>query len=177
MPSQLYIINDHGLGKVIYFNSHAVDYMDKTNMTDHQGGFAVIIRTSPITHIPRFASFNKDYLTLRDTTHTILRCADGSHGIIELSVAAPFPSLAQARNGMTMSSTSGQDVITIIIRSVTEQKNWRGVECELKSFLNAIAGEDDGLADPLGALRDVAIIQAALNSQGKLVDLDALISQ
>lgn len=99
---------------------------------------------------------------------------------------------------MTVTGTSGwlsvtqrQDFITITIRSLTEvdgglgsekgevieEKNWRGVECELKSFCNAIVGEDDGLGDPSGALRDVAIIQAALTSQGMLVDLDKLISR
>ncbi|KZP29864.1 oxidoreductase family protein [Athelia psychrophila] len=211
-------IRDGKIGKVICFSSRVVDYIDKTspcylapwrNIPDHQGGFVLdigvhsaavlrVILPSPITHISGFASLNKDYLAPHDTIHTIMRCADGSQGIFELSFAAPFPSLTQAGNGVTVTGTCGwllvtqnQDVITTTIRSMTkvdgelesekeeviEEKNWRGVECELKSFLNVIAGEDDGLGNPLGALRDVAIIQAALNSQGKLVDLDKLISQ
>ncbi|KAH7909373.1 hypothetical protein BJ138DRAFT_1102720 [Hygrophoropsis aurantiaca] len=43
----------------------------------------------------------------------------------------------------------------------------RGVETGLVSFFAAVLeGKDGGFGDPLGALKDVAIIQAALNSDG-----------
>lgn len=51
----------------------------------------------------------------------------------------------------------------------------KGVEAEVASFVKAIQGEDDGFGAPLGALRDVAIIQASLNSEGKVVDLEKLV--
>ena len=52
----------------------------------------------------------------------------------------------------------------------------QGVQRELESFFAATKGADDGLGDPLGALRDVAFIQAGLDSNGTLVDLEKLIS-
>jgi len=51
----------------------------------------------------------------------------------------------------------------------------KGVDVEMASFVKAIQGEDDGFGAPLGALRDVAIIQASLNSEGKVVDLEKLL--
>ncbi|KAI0073535.1 oxidoreductase family protein [Panus rudis PR-1116 ss-1] len=53
----------------------------------------------------------------------------------------------------------------------------QGVELELKSFFAAIAGKDDGFGSPLGALKDVAFIQAGLNSNGQPVDLVKLVQQ
>ena len=53
----------------------------------------------------------------------------------------------------------------------------RGVEAEWESFFAAIKGEkDDGLGSPRAALADVAIVEAALTSQGELIDLVKLIS-
>ena len=51
----------------------------------------------------------------------------------------------------------------------------RGVEAEIESFLHAINGHDDGLGNPSAALKDVAIIQAALTSEGVVVDLEKLV--
>ena len=53
----------------------------------------------------------------------------------------------------------------------------KGVIAEQESFFDAINGNDDGLkfGDPFGTLEDVAFIQAALNSNGKLVDLTKLV--
>ena len=48
---------------------------------------------------------------------------------------------------------------------------------EVQSFLNAIKGTDDGLNSPLQTLLDVAVIQAALSSEGEPVDLDKLIRE
>ena len=46
---------------------------------------------------------------------------------------------------------------------------------EVASFLDAIDGKDDGYGQPKDALKDVAFIQAALNSDGKPVDLVKLV--
>jgi hypothetical protein len=51
-----------------------------------------------------------------------------------------------------------------------------GVVSEFASFFDAINGKDElGLGDPFAALSDVAFIEAALNSHGKLVDLTKLL--
>lgn len=53
---------------------------------------------------------------------------------------------------------------------------WKGVEVELASFFDAFHGaKSDPLGDPTGALRDVAFIEAALNSEGNLVSLIDLV--
>jgi len=51
----------------------------------------------------------------------------------------------------------------------------KGVEMEQASFFMALEGKDDGLGSPIGALKDVAVIEAALTSDGKLVDLQQLL--
>jgi len=52
----------------------------------------------------------------------------------------------------------------------------KGVEAELRSFFDAIEGKDElKIGDPLGALQDVAFIQAGLNSGGSSVDLVELV--
>lgn len=50
-----------------------------------------------------------------------------------------------------------------------------GVRAEFASFVERLHGTDDGLGDPVGALRDVAFIQAALNSNGDAVSLTDLV--
>ncbi|KAF8991975.1 hypothetical protein BDQ17DRAFT_1401834 [Cyathus striatus] len=52
-----------------------------------------------------------------------------------------------------------------------------GVSEELRSFFDIIKGKNDGLnlGEPENALWDVALVQAALNSGGALVDLDELL--
>lgn len=59
---------------------------------------------------------------------------------------------------------------------VLEERS-QGVEEELKRFFAAIAGNDDGFGDPFEALKDVAIVQAGLNSNGNPVDLVKLVQQ
>ncbi|TFY64793.1 hypothetical protein EVJ58_g2367, partial [Rhodofomes roseus] len=49
-----------------------------------------------------------------------------------------------------------------------------GVPNELQFLVNAINGSDNGLGTPLGALRDVAFIEAALNSKGSPIDVEKL---
>lgn len=142
-----------------------------------------------------------------DTINVVLKAADGSHGILELTFAAPTQSRTKEGNGTIITGDSGwlsvnqasvqdastasqKSVLRTTIRSVVEvdgkpstekeeviDEPVRGVEEEFSSFFKAIQGQnDDGLGDPAGALQDVALIQAALNSDGQLVDLQALVS-
>ncbi|KAF8810440.1 NAD(P)-binding protein [Phlegmacium glaucopus] len=55
----------------------------------------------------------------------------------------------------------------------------KGILTEFTSFFDAISGKDDGLGlgDPLSALGDVAFIEAALNSNGELVDLTKMLQE
>lgn len=162
---------------------------------------------SALTHLSGFASLNKDYLKPHDTINAVLKAADGSHGMYELTFAAPTESLTKQGNGMTVTGSSGwlfltravvQDagtaspkpVIRTTIHSISQEDGKlgpekeevidepaSGVETELRSFFAAINGSDDGLGNPAEALKDVAFIQAALNSEGELVDLEKLFSQ
>jgi len=174
----------------------------------HSAASLRVLLPSPLTHLSGFASLNKDYLKPQDTINAVLKAADGSHGIFELTSAAPTKSRCEqgGGNGMivtghlgwlsvnhaTVQDSSGSQisVVRITIKSITEvdgppgsekeeiiDEPKRGVETELKSFFAAIQGNDDGLGDPAEALKDVAFIQAALNSEGQSVDLGKLISQ
>lgn len=110
-----------------------------------------------------------------------------------------------AGNGISITGTNGwiwvdqtkitnpfgdeENVFRITIKAVVRNKDGedvgetedvihervRGVELELRSFFQAIGGTDDGFGSPLEALKDVAFIQAALNSDGNPVDLVALV--
>ncbi|KAG8750380.1 hypothetical protein FRC14_000601 [Serendipita sp. 396] len=50
-----------------------------------------------------------------------------------------------------------------------------GVEMELANFARHLGGDDDGLGSPVGALKDVAIIQAGLDSNGHTINLQNLV--
>jgi len=52
-----------------------------------------------------------------------------------------------------------------------------GVRKEIEYFVKAIQGDADKNGEPRGALRDVAIIQAALTSNGHLVDIGKLVQE
>ncbi|KIJ64973.1 hypothetical protein HYDPIDRAFT_111692 [Hydnomerulius pinastri MD-312] len=217
------------IGKVIFFSMRAVNYIDQDSkwyktpwrtIPDYQGGFLLdggvhsaaalrVMLPSAMTHLSGFASLNVEWLAPHDTINTIIKSADGSHGIFELSFGAPTSSRTSIGNGTIITGTDGyltvgqtkvkdpvtggdKSVFRIVIKSVTRDADGkpgpekeevidepvRGVELELASFFAAaLEGKDDGLGSPLGALRDVAIIEAALNSDGKSIDLEKLVSQ
>lgn len=150
-----------------------------------------------ITHLCGFASLTREHLVPHDTTHAVLKCADagseaGAHGILELSFAgAPGSGVA---NGISVTGTKGWLGITsaaskirVAVRmheqeeEVTEYPQ-SGVEAELVAFFDAITNVKQGaegsntLGDPSGALWDVALVEATLNSGGGQVDLDALLN-
>jgi len=155
-----------------------------------------------LTHLSGFASLNKDYLKPHDTIHAIVKAGDHFHGTAELTWAFPTQTRPQA-DGFVVTGTDGwlsvnqinkpgasAPVLRILVKSVhkpegkpEEEKEEiidvpsKGVVAELSSFFDKISGKDDGLGlgDPLAALGDVAFIQAALNSNGELVDLVKLL--
>lgn len=216
------------IGKVTFFSSHTVNFIDKDSkwyntpwrtVPDYQGGFLLdggvhfvaalrVILPSAMTHLSGFASLNKEWLAPHDTINAIIKNADNSHGIYELTFAAPSPSRSDAGRGIIITGTDGwlqvqetlahdlihnveKRIFRITIKSATRDANGklgpekeevidepiRGVELEQASFFAALDGKDDGLGSPLGALRDVAVIEAALTSNGELIDLEKLISQ
>ncbi|KAG2124879.1 hypothetical protein DEU56DRAFT_963199 [Suillus clintonianus] len=216
------------IGKVTFFSSRAVNFTDRGTkwytsawrlFPEHQGGFVLdtgvhsaaalrVILPSAMTHLSGFASLNKQILAPHDTINTIIKNADGSHGIFELSFAAPSLSRCDLERGIIITGTDGwlkvqQTMVRDLIRNVEEpgfrvtiksatrgangvlgpekeeviDEPFRGVELEQASFFVALAGKDDGLGSPLGALKDVAVLEAALTSGGELVDLEKLISQ
>ncbi|KAF8840141.1 NAD(P)-binding protein [Paxillus ammoniavirescens] len=217
------------IGKVIFFSLRAVSCIDQDSkwyktpwrtIPDYQGGFLLdggvhsvaalrVILPSPMAYLSGFASLNVEWLEPQDTINAIIKSADGSHGIFELSFGAPTPSRESVGNGIVITGTDGfltvnrtevRDPITgnnksifrLTIKSATrgtdgkpgsEQEEVidepvRGVELELAGFFAAVLeGKDDGLGSPMGALQDVAVIEAALNSGGKLVDLEKLVSR
>lgn len=167
-----------------------------------------VILPSEMTHMSGFASLNKEWLVPHDTINTIIKNADGSHGIFELSFAAPSPSRSDAGRGIVITGTDGwlevqqtlardlirnveKPIFRVTIKSATRDADGvlgpekeevidepiRGVELEQASFFAALDGKDDGLGSPLGTLKDVAVIEAALTSGGELIDLEKLISQ
>jgi predicted dehydrogenase len=142
---------------------------------------------------------NKDYLKPHDTIHTVAKAGDHFHGIVEMTFASPTSSSPQADEFVVTGTDGwlsvnevdipGEDasVTRITVKSVVKAEGKpeeekediidvpgsKGVQVELQSFFDAIAGKNDGLGlgDPQAALGDVAFIQAALNSDGEVVDL------
>ena len=167
--------------------------------------FSAVLRVvlpHPLTHLSGFASLNKDYLFPHDTINAIAKAGNNFHGIIEITHASPTKSFPQG-DSLVITGTEGwlsvnvankpgtQDkFLRTVIKSVVKvdgkpdeekeeviEKRLSGIEVEFASFFNAISGKDDGLefGEPFSALGDVAFIQAALNSNGELVDLTKLL--
>ncbi|KAF5350496.1 hypothetical protein D9756_008497 [Leucocoprinus leucothites] len=150
----------------------------------------------PLTALSGFASLNKSYLAPHDTVHTIVQAGPDIKGTAELTWASPTKS-RPVSDGFVISGTKGwisvnqvSGVIRVAVHSVVKaadgsedekqeiiEEKSIGVQAELESFFAVIQGKDDGkeLGDPLAALGDVAFFQAALNSQGNLIDLTQLL--
>ncbi|TFK65538.1 oxidoreductase family protein [Pluteus cervinus] len=153
-----------------------------------------------LTHLSGFASLNKDYLAPHDTIHAIVKADSQFHGTVELTWANPTSSRSTA-DGFVITGTDGwltvdhswqpKPVFRVVITSVVKAEGEpereveeviehpiNGVAEEIGSFFRAIGGQNEAgfnLGDPLEALRDVAFIQAGLNSNGQLVDLIDLV--
>lgn len=135
-----------------------------------------------------------------DTINAVVRAGSHFHGTVELTWASPTQTrpiadafVVTGTDGwlsVNQTSVAGSSILRVKITSVvkvegqpdTEKEEIieapaTGVETELASFFDTVLGKDDGLGlgDPLGALRDVAFIEAGLNSDGNLVDLMQLV--
>lgn len=155
-----------------------------------------------ITHLSGFASLNKEYLKPHDTIDVIARAGSHFHGTVALTFASPTPSppvydsfiITGTKGWLSVNqvTVAGVPVLRVIIKSVSSmdsksnkeieeiiEEPVKGVQVELGSFFNVISGklEESALGEPLGALRDVSFIQAALNSGGNLVDLADLVPE
>ena len=150
---------------------------------------------SPMTHLTGFASLNIDWLLPTDTVTALIKTEDGAFGTFEISFAAPISSLRLKKAGIVITGSKGWVEIgnatngkgVGVIRTTvhlpgkdnqndeieTIDEPSCGVEKEIESFVNFIVGNDDGngWGEPREALKDVALIQATLNSNGVLVDL------
>ncbi|KAG6919063.1 hypothetical protein DXG01_009316 [Tephrocybe rancida] len=151
---------------------------------------------SRITHLTGFASLNREFLAPHDTINAAVRAGTDFHGTAELTFAAPTKS-RPVTDGYVITGTQGWisvnfgSVVRVVVKSVAKTEDGsvedekeevieepsRGVERELEAFFGVIEGKEGALAigDPLEALRDVAFIQASLNSNGALVDLIDLV--
>jgi len=155
-----------------------------------------------LTHLSAFASLNKDYLKPHDTIQAITKAGDKFHGIVEITFASPTKSRPEG-DRLVITGSSGwlsvnqiskpgttKTFLRVVIKSVVKVKGKpdeekeevieeaeRGIVVEFQSFFNAINGKNDGdgLGDPFSALGDVAFIEAALNSNGELVDLTKML--
>ncbi|KZV69597.1 oxidoreductase family protein [Peniophora sp. CONT] len=163
---------------------------------DYQGGFLLdggvhnaavlrVILPSPLVSLTGYAALHREFLAPHDTIHAVARTANGASGTFELTFAAPSSELS-ATNGYTIigskgflhvRTADGKHNIEVHVNDAeteTMEITLGGVEEELKSFLKAAGGEDDGTQDPRSALKDLAFIEAALTSDGSAVDLSAL---
>lgn len=143
-----------------------------------------------MTALSSFASLHRPQLPPHDTIHAVVSLADSkAHGIVELSFGAPLPSRAAVDGqGLIITGTSGwiniynfnkesERYIKVELYEEGKEKQEfedkvQGVEREVENFVKLVAGKgDSGFGIPEGALSDVSFIEAALNSQGKLVQL------
>ncbi|KAF7308307.1 GFO-IDH-MocA domain-containing protein [Mycena chlorophos] len=155
---------------------------------------------NPLTHLSAYASSNFDYLKPHDTINAVVQSAGNFHGIVELSFGAPTAANPVADQyiitggegwlTVNMKHTAGKSVLRIHLRRVVrdhEGKRVReeeetmdlpgtGVKSEFESFFEKIEGKETmDVGDPVQALKDVAFIQAGLNSEGVSIDLEKLV--
>ena len=164
-----------------------------------------VMLPSPFTTVVGFASLSKSWLAPHDTIHTVIKSADGSHGLVEMTFGAPTESRSKlAPKGITITGEKGfifvnqvqvedggppRGVNRVSIKTIKRDKDGKdigeeeevsdhssdGVPQEIGRFVKAVKGEDDGMGNPRNALLDVAFIQAALTSNGAPVDMVKLV--
>lgn len=157
-----------------------------------------------LTYLSAFSSLKKDYLLPEDTINAIIKSKGGADGVFELGFGCPGKGrssdnttiITGSKGWLTVGGAQVKEggstinVTRITITTVKTDKDdvdleesvetidevQRGVEAEIESFCQAISGKDDGLGAPFEALKDVAIIEAAIKSQGNLIDLKKYVS-
>ncbi|KDQ61926.1 hypothetical protein JAAARDRAFT_190638 [Jaapia argillacea MUCL 33604] len=159
----------------------------------------------PLSKLSAFSALHKSWLLPHDTINAVIRCSTAAsteassapQGTYNLTFAAPSSSAGKS-NGYTIIGTTGFLIIdklqssiritltTVKVDPVTgkdlgeEVEVWEekqcGVKMELREFLGAVRGEKGWeVGKPREAVKDVAIIQASLESEGRLVDLERLV--
>ena len=152
--------------------------------------WAAALRTilqDPLKIVSGFASLNFDWLAPLDTLTAVIKTTSGAHGSFSLSFAvsardaASFGFTVLGTEGLVEITRKGSGMTLKLTKadgSIISTDHARdGVELELAAFVNAIKGVDDGLGTPSSALKDVGLLQAAFESQGKPVDLQELVPE
>jgi predicted dehydrogenase len=151
------------------------------------------------SHLSAFAPLNKEILAPHDTISTIVKADNNAHGTLDMTFAHPTqskpntdaylftgdkgwisinmvtpPGAPSAVFRMTTKTlaphSGGEEEVTVTDASPS------GVRAELASFFAKVKGQETtDIGDPAQALKDVAFIQAALTSEGSLVDLRQLV--
>lgn len=150
------------------------------------------ILPSPISTVVGHTSLVLPYLPPTDTLVAALTLADGTLGTLRKTWAAPpgkplgdFFEAWCEKGWLTISPspTAGELGLTVYENGTevfSESFARRGVELEFASFLGAVGGrgqqawekEGEEIGNPAGGvLQDLAVIQAGLQSHGKLVTL------
>ncbi|OXG36200.1 NAD-binding Rossmann fold oxidoreductase family protein [Cryptococcus neoformans Bt120] len=168
----------------------------------HQGGYlldagvhnAGVLRTvlpSPITHLSAHTALNNEHLPPYDWLSVITRSEPNNiHGQILIDYGArgrePMWELRLTGSEGEIYSEdiddNGVDSIRVQVRSGKFERTNReikifpktGVYEEQRRFFEAIAGKPDEYGSVQGALNDVALLQAALTSNGNEVALNTL---
>ncbi|KDQ56757.1 hypothetical protein JAAARDRAFT_70456 [Jaapia argillacea MUCL 33604] len=161
--------------------------------------------TYPLSKLSAFSALHKSWLAPHDTINAVIRCGTPStseatsapQGTYDLTFAAPSSSAGKS-NGYTITGTTGfisitnvKSAIRITLTTVKVDpvtgkdlgeevqvfdEEQCGVKMELKEFLGAVKGEKGwDVGRPREAVKDVAVIQASLESEGRLVDLERLV--
>ncbi|KIO22407.1 hypothetical protein M407DRAFT_118073 [Tulasnella calospora MUT 4182] len=159
-----------------------------------------VLRTilpSPVVSLSGHASLTKPYLLPHDSIQSVLALDSGAHGILELSFAAPSSARGESLTVITgtegfLELTSGKNetgvqgwtIKTVVgTKDPKEEKQFykgQGIDNEIEWFVQAVLkGEQNSVSvgEPRGAIRDVALIQAALTSGGALVDIKKLVEE
>lgn len=145
------------------------------------------ILQEPLKSVSGFASLNIDWLAPLDTLTAVIQTASGAHGTFSLSFAVPAQSAARSEfvvigtEGL-VEITRGDSALELKLTKaggsvVLADHAFRGVELELAAFVDAVKGVEDGLGTPLSALKDVGLLQATFESQGKPIDLQELVPE
>ncbi|KAJ7594049.1 oxidoreductase family protein [Mycena floridula] len=196
------LIAEGRIGDVCFFKASAVNCINESSITpwrripDYQGGFVLdggvhtiaALRTMlplPMISVSAYSSLNKSYLVPVDTVHAVATTAT-FHGLIELSFGNPIKAKAKTDSYVITGSKGWIAVNNDGIQLNDTSNNaehfpfgaMSGVERELANFFDAVAGKpaNEEWGNPLETLKDVAWIQAALNSKGSKVDLEKLIA-
>ncbi|KAH8833719.1 hypothetical protein DL96DRAFT_1578136, partial [Flagelloscypha sp. PMI_526] len=141
-----------------------------------------VMLSADITGVSAFASLNKDILKPHDTIQAIVQVPN-AHGSIDMTFASPTTS-KPTFDMFVFTGSNGWISVGQVTLPESQQSVWRvttfphvGVQTEVDEFFARVAGNDSGWGSPKAALRDVAFFQAALNSNGTLVDLETLLRE